>query len=74
MPFFLASLPAAGMRHPLLASAAGAAWLLGRVVYSLGYYSGDPRRRMPGVAVSFSAQLVLLLLVASTAAGMMGWW
>ncbi len=74
MPFYLASLPAAGLRHPLVAAAAGAAWLLGRVVYSRGYYTGNPKRRMPGVAISFSAQIVLNLAALSTAAGLVGWW
>ncbi len=74
VPFYLASLPVAGLRHPLVAAAAGAAWLVGRVVYSHGYYSGNPKHRMPGVFISFSAQAVLMLLGVSTAAGLAGWW
>ncbi len=74
VPFYLASVLAAGLRHPLVAAGAGLAWLAGRVVYSYGYYTGNPKHRMPGVFVSFSAQAVLLVGVVSTAAGLAGWW
>jgi glutathione S-transferase len=41
-----------GLSHPIPAAAAQAGWLAGRLVYSLGYSTGDPNARFPGVAVS----------------------
>ena len=39
---------------PLWASAIGAAWIVGRVLYALGYYSAAEKRGA-GVAISFFA-------------------
>lgn len=36
---------------PLL-SVAGAAWLVGRFIYAQGYYTGNPKGRLPGFGVS----------------------
>merc|ERR1711990_431884 len=45
---FLALLLMGGVSHPCLAAGCGAAWVVGRVIYSLGYYTGEPKNRMPG--------------------------
>ena len=74
IPFFLAMLPFGGLRHPLVAAAAGAAWIVTRVIYSLAYYTGDPKKRLPGVYSSYFALLIILLCTVSTAAGLIGWW
>lgn len=74
VPFLLATLPFAGIRHPCVAAAFGAMWIVARVFYSLGYYTGDPRKRMPGVMASYAAQWGVIFCVVSTAAGMIGWW
>ncbi len=51
MPIFLAMLVTSGLRHPVVSAAAGAAWVVGRVIYSYGYYTCNPKHRMPGVKV-----------------------
>ncbi|CCG82295.1 Putative uncharacterized protein [Taphrina deformans PYCC 5710] len=49
LPNFLILLGTAGLRYPVYASVAGAIWLAGRVVYALGYSTGDPAQRQKGV-------------------------
>ncbi|KAH7414587.1 hypothetical protein KP509_14G000700 [Ceratopteris richardii] len=48
-PAFIALLLSSGLGYPLTASTFGMIWVVGRVFYSLGYYSGDPRKRMRGM-------------------------
>ncbi len=74
IPFFLSSLLLSSLRHPLVAAVAGAVWLIGRVIYSLGYYTGNPKKRMPGFITTIAAQLVLFGTLASSAAMFVGWW
>jgi glutathione S-transferase len=74
MPVFLVSLILGGCRHPLLASIFGCIYLLGRVVYAVGYYSGKVSKRMPGVVLTSIGLIPLVLLTVSFAAGLLGWW
>ncbi|KAH9572742.1 hypothetical protein CY35_02G167800 [Sphagnum magellanicum] len=48
-PAFLSLLIVGGFGYPITASVCGAVWVLGRVVYSLGYYTGDPTNRFKGM-------------------------
>lgn len=48
-----------GLAHPLAAAALSLAWVIGRVVYTLGYSQGLPQKRLPGAALR-SRHLALL--------------
>eukprot|EP00093_Oithona_nana_P012489 12489.XXX_809711_810449_1 [CDS] Oithona nana genome sequencing. len=74
VPFFLAMLMGGGVRHPLVASTAGALWLVARIIYSLGYYSGEPKGRIPGAILSMLTLATLFGSTVSSGAGLLGWW
>ncbi len=72
---FLASLIVSGFRHPKYASVFGGMWILARLVYSFGYYTGNPKMRVPGVFLTmFCAQLPLLALCIVGGGEGAGWW
>jgi glutathione S-transferase len=48
-PQFLTLLLLGGLQHPKVTAVGGAVYLLGRVVYAYGYYTGDPEKRKRGV-------------------------
>lgn len=52
-PAFLALLTIAGLAYPITASAFGMLWVAGRIVYSLGYYTGEPAKRNRGAFHNF---------------------
>ena len=75
LPFFLVNLLLAGIRHPCGAATFGTIFLVGLIVYSIGYYSGDPEKRVPGALIGGLFGLFPLVgLSVSTAAGLLGWW
>nr|CAH0109517.1 unnamed protein product [Daphnia galeata] len=47
-PQFLMLLFIGGIHYPLVTAVAGLVWIVGKVSYSLGYYTGDPAKRMRG--------------------------
>ncbi|KAK9827409.1 hypothetical protein WJX74_000273 [Apatococcus lobatus] len=53
-----------GLYHPITAASLGAIWAIGRIVYAVGYSSGDPAKRTPGSAVSFLSYFGLLGAIA----------
>ncbi|EFJ11324.1 hypothetical protein SELMODRAFT_447093 [Selaginella moellendorffii] len=65
-PAFLALLLVSGLGYPITASVFGMVWVIGRVVYSLGYYTGDPNNRFRGIWNAFG---LLGLLVTSIVFG-----
>lgn len=64
LPFFFANLAFGGLRYPIYAAAFGLVWLIGRVVFSVGYYTGKPKFRMPGALLSMFGGLMPLFGLA----------
>jgi glutathione S-transferase len=72
MSFFLTNLIVAGLRMPVWAGALGAFWIVGRVIYSIGYYSGEPSKRTPGAIINFISMFLLIFLSIYSGLGMLG--
>eukprot|EP00871_Galdieria_phlegrea_P005717 jgi/Galph1/632/GphlegSOOS_G5301.1 len=47
-PTFLVLILLGGLYAPVFSSIAGLIWCFGRIQYALGYYTGDPKKRMRG--------------------------
>ncbi|EME29607.1 glutathione S-transferase [Galdieria sulphuraria] len=47
-PTFLVLMLLGGLYAPIFSSISGLIWCFGRIQYALGYYSGDPKKRMRG--------------------------
>jgi len=62
----------AGFKYPVYAAAAGTIWLVGRVMYALGYQTGDPKKRMRG-GIAYVGLLGLLVMNVITALSMLGY-
>ena len=57
------------------AAMAGGIFILGRIIYALGYYTGDPQKRVPGALISEVLGLLPLIgMSISFGAGLLGWW
>jgi len=61
-PSFLLLLLVGGLQHPKLAAGSGILYLLGRIVFATGYYTGDPKKRSNGQF----GMLGMLALLGST--------
>jgi len=62
-PTFLSMLFLGGLEMPVWSTIAGLIFILGRIRYAQGYYTGDPKKRMQG---GFYVIGLLMLLGAST--------
>jgi len=71
-PQFLALLFVGGLHLPKTTAAAGAVYLVGRIVYAQGYSSGDPAKRMRG-GFGFLGLLTMLGTTVCTAFHQLGW-
>ncbi|CAO3581051.1 unnamed protein product [Absidia cylindrospora] len=55
----------AGLSHPVIAAAAHAWWLLGRIIYVRGYITGNPQNRLYGVAGQLGVLPLLFVSISS---------
>jgi glutathione S-transferase len=62
LPFFLMALFIGGLFYPIVASVLGGLWIVGRVLFAEGYYTGDPKNRTIGFRISFLALAVMMLI------------
>jgi glutathione S-transferase len=74
LPFFLILILAAGIRHPYVASGTGAGWILARIIFSIGYYTGTPQRRVPGAILTMLSLVTLFCTTVSSAGYLLDWW
>jgi len=63
LPNVLALQALMGLQFPVTAAGLGVCWAVARILYSLGYSTGDPKKRSPG---SLLAGLVYLGLIGGT--------
>ena len=67
LPQTLVCLAVAGLKYPTWTASLGAVWLAGRVMYTLGYLTGDPAkvRHLPEVSSERPswADLILILFI-----------
>jgi len=71
-PIFLILLVIGGLKYPTLCAACGVLWIISRIVYAKGYYTGDPSKRNRG-AFGYLGLLTLLGCTISFALGLLGW-
>jgi glutathione S-transferase len=71
-PQFLALLFIGGLQLPKVTAAAGAFYLIGRIVYAKGYYTGDPAKRGRGM-FGMLGMLVMLGTTLCTAFHQLDW-
>merc|ERR1719336_3604507 len=74
VPLFLAILLLAALFNSIIAAVIGAIWVAGRVIYSIGYYSGVPNNRIVGSLINLLADSALLIMVFIHAGQMADWW
>merc|ERR1739842_162719 len=74
MPLFLILLLSAGLFNAKVAAALGFFWLLSRVIYSVGYYSGMPKNRVLGSLLSLLTEVALVTMVFLQVGQTAGWW
>jgi len=62
-----------GLKFPIYAAGAGVAFLAGRVIYALGYSTGNPKNRLWGEPFLIIGMLGLLGLCGATGLSLLGW-
>jgi len=57
-----------------MAAFIGFFWLVSRVIYSVGYYSGMPKNRIAGSLMSLISEMALLIMTFLQVGSFAGWW
>ncbi|PAV19928.1 membrane-associated s in eicosanoid and glutathione metabolism [Pyrrhoderma noxium] len=65
LPHYLLNLFVTGLKRPYLSASLGALWLAGRIFYTIGYSSGDPKKRLTRGGYLSSAALIGLILTST---------
>lgn len=71
-PQFLMLLFTGGVQYPTINAVAGLVWIAGRISYSLGYYTGEPSKRMKG-GYAYFGLLTMLGTTVSFALRLLGY-
>merc|ERR1711936_198324 len=74
IPLFLILLLTAGLLNAKVTAAFGFLWLLARVIYAVGYYSGIPKNRVAGSLMSLLSEAPLLVMTFLQVGNMANWW
>jgi len=74
IPLFLILLLASGLFNAKMAAFIGFFWLVSRVIYSVGYYSGMPKNRIAGSLMSLISEMALLIMTFLQVGSFAGWW
>ncbi|KAK6191630.1 hypothetical protein SNE40_003272 [Patella caerulea] len=72
-PQFLMLLFVGGLQYPKITAVTGLVYLVGRVAYAIGYYTGEPEKRRYGGIPSSLSQLIMLGNVISFAFHQLRW-
>ncbi|KDN53469.1 MAPEG-domain-containing protein [Tilletiaria anomala UBC 951] len=67
LPQFILTSLIAGLKFPRAAAILSGAWIVSRVLYTLGYVSGEPKKRVHGALPGYVASIGLTLLSITTA-------
>merc|ERR1739848_859183 len=72
---FLVLLLSAGLFNAKMAAAFGFIWIAGRIIYSIGYYSGMPKNRIVGSFLGLAlAEIPLLTMTFLQVGEFAKWW
>merc|ERR1712106_1059517 len=74
LPVFLFLLLVPGLFNAKITAGFGFLWIVARVIYSVGYYSGAPKNRVAGSLISLICEIALLVVVFLQAGNMANWW
>ncbi|ESN98716.1 hypothetical protein HELRODRAFT_67163 [Helobdella robusta] len=72
-PTYLFLLLVGGLQYPKIVAGTGAFYIVCRIIYAKGYYTGEPKNRIYGAATSHIAEIVLLGSVVSWAFHELQW-
>jgi glutathione S-transferase len=74
IPLFLILLLVAGLFNAKIATILGFLWIISRVIYSFGYYSGKPKNRVAGSLMSLMVEVGLFTMLVLQAGQLARWW